>query len=126
MTDKIVVLVTCGSVKEARKIAYALVEQGLAACVNILKAPMESIYRWKGNVESAKESLLVLKTSRRRFAAPSSVRSASCTATTCLEIIALPIDRRLARQLPRIGYAESVKPPQESDRILPRRLLRPS
>lgn len=68
MTDKIVVLATCGSVKEARRIARALVEGGLAACVNIVQGPVESIYRWKGRVESAKERLVVIKTSRSRFA----------------------------------------------------------
>jgi periplasmic divalent cation tolerance protein len=68
MTDKIVVLATCGSVKEARRIARALVEGGLAACVNIVQGPVESIYRWKGRVESAKERLVIIKTSRRRFA----------------------------------------------------------
>ena len=69
MTDKLVVLVTCGSAKEARRIAKAVVEQKLAACVNILDARVHSIYRWKGRVESAREFLLVMKTSRRRFAA---------------------------------------------------------
>ncbi len=69
MTDKIVVLVTCGSVKEARRIARALVEGKWAACVNIVHGPVESIYRWKGRVASAKERLVVIKTSRRRFAA---------------------------------------------------------
>src|ERR1019366_334485 len=68
MTDKIVVLATCGSVKEARRIARALVEGRLAACVNIVQGPVESIYRWKGRVESAKERLGVIKTSRRRVA----------------------------------------------------------
>lgn len=69
MTDKIVVLVTCGSAKEARRIARALVEKRLAACGNILEAPVRSIYRWKGMVETAKEYLLLIKTSRKRFAA---------------------------------------------------------
>jgi len=68
MTDKIVVLVTCGSISEARKIARSLVDRRLAACVNIL-APVESIYWWKGKVESAKEVLLVIKASSERFAA---------------------------------------------------------
>ncbi len=67
MTDKIIVLVTCGSAKEARCVARALVERRLAACVNILATPVQSIYRWKGRIESAKESLLVIKTSRKRF-----------------------------------------------------------
>jgi periplasmic divalent cation tolerance protein len=69
LTDKIVVLVTCGSMKEVRRIARALVEKRLAACGNILEAPVRSIYRWKGNVETAKEYLLIIKTSRKRFAA---------------------------------------------------------
>jgi periplasmic divalent cation tolerance protein len=69
MTDKIVVLVTCGTAREARFIARKMVEQRLAACGNIVEAPLRSIYRWKGKVESAREFLLILKTSRRRFAA---------------------------------------------------------
>jgi len=69
MTDKIVVLATCGTVKEARRIARALVEARLAACVNIMPGAVESIYRWKGRIASAKERLVVIKTSRRRFAA---------------------------------------------------------
>jgi periplasmic divalent cation tolerance protein len=69
VTDKIVVLVTCGSAKEARKIARAVVEGKLAACVSMMPSAVESIYRWKGKVESAKEFLLVIKTSRGRFTA---------------------------------------------------------
>jgi periplasmic divalent cation tolerance protein len=69
MDDKIVVLVTCGSRKEARKIARALVERHLAACVNQIGAPVTSVYRWKGKVESAKEFLLVIKTTKKRFTA---------------------------------------------------------
>ena len=53
-TDKIVVLVTCGSAAESRRIARKLVEGKRAACVNILSAPVESIYRWRGKVESAR------------------------------------------------------------------------
>jgi periplasmic divalent cation tolerance protein len=67
MTEKIVVLVTCGSAKEARKIARALVEHRLAACANILASPVQSIYRWKGSVESANEFLLIIKTTKSRF-----------------------------------------------------------
>ena len=73
MTDKIVVLVTCGSKKEARKIAQALVERRLAACVQEIGVPVRSIYRWKGRVESANEVLLLIKTSRKRFSAVSTL-----------------------------------------------------
>lgn len=69
VTDKIVVLVTCGSANEARRIARALVEARLAACGNIVEAPVRSIYRWKGKVETAREYLLIVKSSRKRFAA---------------------------------------------------------
>ncbi len=67
MTNKIVVLVTCGSAKEARKIARTLVEHRIAACVNILASPVQSVYRWKGSVESATEFLLIIKTTKARF-----------------------------------------------------------
>ena len=68
MTDKCLVLVTCASASEARRIARALVEARLAACVNILPGTVASIYRWKGKVESAQERLLLIKTSRKRLA----------------------------------------------------------
>ncbi len=68
MTDKILVLVTCGAQNEARKIARALVEQRLAACVSEIGVPVASTYRWKGRVESAKEFLLLIKTSKKHFA----------------------------------------------------------
>jgi periplasmic divalent cation tolerance protein len=107
MTDNIVVLVTCGSRKEARKIARALVGQRLAACVSEIGVPVGSTYRWKGRVESAKEFLLVIKTSKRRFAA---VRDAvrKLHSYDVPEIIALPIAAGSRDYLDWI--AESVKP----------------
>jgi periplasmic divalent cation tolerance protein len=66
MTDKRIVLSTAGSEDEARKIALYLVEQRLAACVNILPG-IESVYRWKEKVESSQEYLLLIKTSAERF-----------------------------------------------------------
>jgi len=68
-TDARVILVTCGSLTEARKIARAVVEKRLAACVNVILAPVESVYRWKEKVEKAKEFLLVIKTTGRRVEA---------------------------------------------------------
>jgi periplasmic divalent cation tolerance protein len=66
MTDKRLVLTTCGSLEEARSIAQTLVTRQLAACVNI--APqIESVYRWQGEVESATEWLLVIKTTAEVF-----------------------------------------------------------
>jgi periplasmic divalent cation tolerance protein len=66
MTDKIVVLSTCASDEEAARIARLLVERRLAACVNILPR-MRSVYRWKGEIETAEECLLVIKSSRAPF-----------------------------------------------------------
>ncbi len=66
MTDKRLVLTTCGSLEEARSIAQTLVERQLAACVNI--APqVESVFRWHGEVETATEWLLVIKTTADAF-----------------------------------------------------------
>lgn len=68
MTDKCLVLVTCASAAEAKRIACTVVEERLAACANILPGAVTSIYRWKGEVESARERLLLIKTSRKRLA----------------------------------------------------------
>jgi periplasmic divalent cation tolerance protein len=68
LTDKFVVLVTCSTPAEAQRIARALVNARLAACVNILPGAVQSIYRWKGKIESARERLLLIKTSRKRLA----------------------------------------------------------
>ncbi|MGA9185356.1 MAG: divalent-cation tolerance protein CutA [Candidatus Acidiferrales bacterium] len=100
-----VVLVACANGTEARKIALALVTARLAACVNILEIPVQSIYRWKGAVESAREALLVIKTSSRRFRAlEAAVRRRHSYDTP--EIISLPIVEGSARYLAWI--AESV------------------
>jgi periplasmic divalent cation tolerance protein len=61
MTDKRLILTTCGSLEEARCIAHALVERQLAACVNLVPQ-IESVYRWKDEVETATEWLLLIKT----------------------------------------------------------------
>ena len=66
MTDKRLVLTTCGSLEEARRIASALVEGQLAACVNIVPQ-IESIYRWEGKVDTTNEWLLVMKTTSSAF-----------------------------------------------------------
>ena len=64
----IVVLVTAGSAENAETIARALVEERLAACVNMI-AGIRSIYRWQGAVVDDGEWLLVVKSERGRFAA---------------------------------------------------------
>ena len=67
MTDKRIVLTTAGSEQEAEKIARHLVEHRLAACVNILPN-VTSVYRWKDQVEEAREWLLIIKTTAGVFA----------------------------------------------------------
>jgi periplasmic divalent cation tolerance protein len=71
MSDKKIVLTTAGSREEAEKIAHALVERRLAACVNLV-GPIHSVYRWQGKVETAPEFLLIVKTTAQRFDAVAS------------------------------------------------------
>ena len=68
MADKILVLSTTGSKEEAQTIARALVERRLAACVNIV-GPIESVYRWEGEVQTSAEYMLLVKTTAERFPA---------------------------------------------------------
>ncbi|HVF79674.1 MAG TPA: divalent-cation tolerance protein CutA [Solirubrobacteraceae bacterium] len=65
--DPVVCLVTTPPA-DAHRIATALVERELVACVNIVAA-VQSVYRWKGAVEHDEESLLVIKTTRAAVAA---------------------------------------------------------
>lgn len=66
MTDKRIVLTTCGSEEEAERIARYLVENLLAACVNVIPH-IKSVYRWQNKVESEQEWLLVVKTTAKNF-----------------------------------------------------------
>ncbi len=66
MTDKRIVLTTASSEEEARKIAHALVERHVAACVNVVPQ-ITSIYRWQGKVEESREWLLIVKTTAAAF-----------------------------------------------------------
>ena len=61
-----IVLVTCASLQQARKIGRSVVEKKLAACANIVPR-IESIYRWKGRLEQSREVLLLLKTTVARL-----------------------------------------------------------
>jgi len=66
--NEIVVLSTADSMETAVKIAQALVEDGEAACVNIVPG-VRSIYRWQGKLCDEGELLMVIKTTQDRFEA---------------------------------------------------------
>jgi len=84
-----VVLTTAGSRAEAERVASVLVEERLAACVNLI-APLTSIYRWRGAVERAREVLLVIKT-RRTLVPRIAARVRALHSYEVPEVIALPV-----------------------------------
>ena len=64
----VIVLTTLGVDTDASALARTLVEERLAACVNVL-APMTSTYRWKETIEQDREQQLVIKTTAARVPA---------------------------------------------------------
>jgi periplasmic divalent cation tolerance protein len=66
--DVSIVLTTLAATADAVTLARALVEERLAACVNVLP-PMTSVYRWRGQVEQEQEQQLLIKTTPSRVAA---------------------------------------------------------
>src|SRR5437016_4003333 len=87
--DFIVILVMAGGEAEAGTIAQALVEEKLAACVNIV-GPARSVYRWSGAVETASEYMLVIKSRSRHFPALRQ-RIGELHSYEVPEIVAIPI-----------------------------------
>ena len=87
--DPIIVFMTAASAEEAMRIAEVLVDSRLAACVQVLPE-MHSIYLWKGEVERAREVLVIAKTTMAKFdGLQSQLRAIHSYSTP--EIIALPI-----------------------------------
>ena len=83
------IFITCPSKKEARTIARELIKRKLAACVNIIDR-VESLFWWQGNVDSAKEVLLMVKSKKALF--PRIVRAVKSKHSYDVpEIIAVPI-----------------------------------
>lgn len=99
-----IVLTTCPDQACAERIAQALVEEGLAACVNILP-PMQSIYKWKGKIETASEQLLVIKSTLARFPAIRD-RLHALHPYELPEIIAVPIADGLPEYLAWLNHPE--------------------
>ena len=72
MINAVTIFTTCGSEETALTIAAAVVDQGYAACVNILPS-IKSYYYYKGGTHLDEEVMLMIKTSREQFAAVSQV-----------------------------------------------------
>ena len=89
MTNKIIVLSTAANEEEAERIARRLVEEKLAACVNVVPG-VQSFYRWEGKIERSGEWLLVIKSSREHF---ERIRTAleKLHSYDVPEVVALPI-----------------------------------
>ena len=83
-----VVLVTAASQAEATAIATILIEEKLAACVNMF--PVQSIYQWQGRIHQESEFQLIIKTNLAKFSELSS-RIQEIHSYEVPEIIALPI-----------------------------------
>ena len=90
MTDACVVMTTCGSEETALTIAAALVDQGLAACVNLLPS-IKSYYYYKGGTCLDEEVLLLIKTTRDQFEVVSQVITDLHTYEVP-EILQLPVE----------------------------------
>jgi periplasmic divalent cation tolerance protein len=103
----VVVLVTAPTAEAAAEIARALVEEGLAACGNVIPG-IRSIYRWAGEVHDDAEALLVLKTERRLVPAMKE-RLPALHPYQVPELVALPVEDGLAPYLAWI--AASVRGP---------------
>lgn len=89
-SDVLVTLITVGTQDQAYGIAKALVEENLAACVNIIPA-VRSLYRWKGEICDDPECLLLVKTTRHVFPLLEA-RVKALHSYEVPEIIAVPVE----------------------------------
>lgn len=89
--DILLFYVTCPDTDTAKKISLTLLQEGLIACANILPG-MESLYWWEGKIDSAKEVVLILKsTSVQSSRIIARVESLHPYNTPC--ILTLPIEK---------------------------------
>jgi periplasmic divalent cation tolerance protein len=102
MTDKIVILSTCATEDEAERLARVLLDARLAACVNVIPR-VRSFYRWKGEVETADECLLLIKSSRPLFEALKAALE-KAHSYEVPEVIAVPVVEGAANYL---GWLEA-------------------
>ena len=115
MQEFIVVYVTAGSAEEADRLARSLVDERLAACVNRIKS-VQSVYRWQGKIEQSEEELLIIKTSRDRFAALEK-RVRELHSYSVPEVIALPVIEGSSNYLKWIKEQVTPGPRPRSDGI---------
>ena len=88
-SEYIIIFITCNDAEEAQNIAELLLEQRMAACVNIVPG-INSSFWWEGKIETVTESLLIVKT--RAIKLPEIIQSVKAVHNNTLpEIIALPI-----------------------------------
>lgn len=97
MTEALVVMVTASSGEEAGRLAEVVVGERLAACVNIVPA-IRSIYRWQDSICDEEEVLLLIKTTRSRFA-DLTRRVQDLHSYDVPEVVALPIEEGAASYL---------------------------
>jgi periplasmic divalent cation tolerance protein len=90
MTDLRLLYVTTSSSAEAEKIAHALLAERLIACANLLPQ-MRSLYHWKGSIETADETVLILKT-RAELVDQVITRTRELHSYACPCILSLPIE----------------------------------
>ncbi len=109
----VVVYVTVGSAEEADRLAHALVEEKLAACVNRIQS-VRSVYRWQGQVERSDEELLLIKTRKDCFGALEK-RVRELHSYEVPEIVAVPL---VAGSAPYLSWLqEQVAAPPKDDGI---------
>lgn len=96
-----IVLNTCPNADTARTLAAHLVEQRLAACVNIISG-IHSVYRWRGGIERGEEHLLLIKTRQSAYAALEQAIRAHHP-YELPEIVAVPVSQGLPAYLEWIG-----------------------
>ncbi|MGE5540589.1 MAG: divalent-cation tolerance protein CutA [Gemmatimonas sp.] len=88
-TRTVLVYVTAPSARAAERIGATVVEEGLAACANVL-GPVRSVFRWQGKVERAREAVLILKT--RASGVPALTRRVKALHSYTVPcVVALPI-----------------------------------
>lgn len=97
MPQPILILSTCENREQGERIARALVSERLAACINIVPG-VTSVYRWKGQVETASEHLLVIKTTVEQAQAAEE-RAAELHSYETPEWIRIPIEGGSERYL---------------------------